>query len=75
MNNNNNNKINTKTVIIGAGVSGISTAVNLLKNNYDDFLIFEAMDRIGGRCHTLNYDESFIELGAQVKNYRIISPD
>lgn len=43
----------TKTVIIGAGISGISAAVNLLKNSYDEFLIFEANDRIGGRIHTI----------------------
>ncbi len=59
--------INTKTVIIGAGVSGISAAVHLLKNNYTEFLIFEAMDRTGGRCHTVNYEKSFLEFGAQVK--------
>lgn len=44
---------NTKTVIIGAGISGISAAVNLLKHGYTDFLIFEANDRIGGRCYTI----------------------
>lgn len=47
--------VHTKTVVIGAGVSGISTAVSLLKNGYTDFLIFEALDRIGGRCHTIDY--------------------
>lgn len=47
--------VHTKTVVIGAGVSGISTAVSLLKNSYTDFLIFEALDRIGGRCHTFDY--------------------
>lgn len=36
-----------KTVIIGAGVSGVSAALNLLKNSYQDFLILEADNRIG----------------------------
>ena len=45
--------LSTKTVIIGAGISGISAAVNLLKHSYDEFLIFEANDRIGGRIHTI----------------------
>ena len=61
------NIVNTKTVIIGAGVSGISTAVNLLKKNYNDLLIFEALDRIGGRVNTIDYGDSFLEIGAQVK--------
>ncbi len=46
--------IYTSTVIIGAGISGLSAAVNLLDNNYDDFYVLEALDRIGGRCHTLS---------------------
>ena len=36
-----------KTVIIGAGVSGITASVNLLNNDYEDFLIIEVDDRIG----------------------------
>jgi cation diffusion facilitator CzcD-associated flavoprotein CzcO len=44
-----------KTVIIGAGMSGISTAINLLDNNYKDFAIYEAQDRIGGRIDTRIY--------------------
>ena len=63
----NNDYIYTKTVIIGAGVSGISTATNLLKNGYNEFLIYEALDRFGGRCHSVNYENSFIEYGAQVE--------
>ena len=39
--------LRTKTAIIGSGMSGLSTAVNFLKNNYQDFLIVEAEDRIG----------------------------
>lgn len=46
------NILYTKTVIVGAGVSGISAAINLLDNEYKDFLIFEALERIGGRVHT-----------------------
>ena len=57
--------INTKTVIIGAGVSGISTAVQLLQQNYKDFLVFEALERIGGRVNTIDYGNGFLENGAQ----------
>jgi monoamine oxidase len=41
------------TVIVGAGMSGISAAIHLLDNNYTDFLIFEASDRIGGRINNI----------------------
>lgn len=35
-----------KTVILGAGFAGISAGVNLLKNNYDQFVIFEGLEVI-----------------------------
>ena len=57
--------INVKTVIIGAGMSGISAGVKLLENNYRDFLVFEALERIGGRICTFNTDNGYLELGAQ----------
>ena len=47
-------------------MSGISAATNLLNKNYEDFLVYEALDRVGGRCYTLDYGTSFIEYGAQV---------
>jgi monoamine oxidase len=55
-----------RTAIIGSGVAGMSCANNLLKNDYDDFLIFEALDRIGGRVFTIEHENSFLEIGAQV---------
>jgi spermine oxidase len=51
---------NYKTVIIGAGISGISAAIHLLDNNYDNFVIYEAQDRIGGRINTIEYG-NFVE--------------
>jgi monoamine oxidase len=50
--------INTGTVIIGAGMSGIAAALNLLQNNYENFLIFEALERIGGRFCTVQNGKS-----------------
>ena len=44
--------IESKLVIIGAGISGLSAAVKLLDNGVGDFLIFEALERIGGRICT-----------------------
>ena len=57
--------INTKTAIIGSGMSGISTSMDLLKAGYKDFLVFEALNRVGGRINTINYEDSFLENGAQ----------
>ena len=67
-----NNFLNVKTIIIGSGIAGISCSLNLLKNNYYDFILCEALDRIGGRIHSIDYENSFLEIGAQVKYYSFI---
>ncbi len=54
-------------IIIGAGISGISTAYHLLLNNFDGkILILEGRDRIGGRIsgQKTRFDGQQIELGA-----------
>lgn len=43
-----------KTVILGAGLSGIYAGYLLTKKGDDDFIILEARDRIGGRIETFN---------------------
>ena len=48
--------LKTRTVIIGAGVSGLAAANNLLNNGYTDFVVIEALDRIGGRIFTTKQD-------------------
>ena len=40
------NIIRVKTIIIGAGISGISAAINLLENTYDEFIIYESLEVI-----------------------------
>ncbi|MCE0721700.1 MULTISPECIES: flavin monoamine oxidase family protein [Legionella] len=51
------------TIIIGAGVSGL-TAAKQLHQAHQDVLIIEAKDRLGGRVHT-DYNWGFaIDLGA-----------
>ncbi|XP_026805812.1 spermine oxidase-like isoform X1 [Rhopalosiphum maidis] len=52
-------------IIIGAGVAGIAAATKLLKNNFKNFIILEAENRIGGRIQTLPFGDGHIELGAQ----------
>lgn len=47
-------KIDYKYIIIGAGVSGLTTAYYLLQNRETNFIILEGRDRIGGRVLTKN---------------------
>ena len=43
-----------KILIIGAGMAGLSAANHLLKNAEPDFMIVEALERIGGRIVSVN---------------------
>lgn len=52
--------IHSKYIIVGAGLSGLTTAYHLAKNGEEDFIILEARDRIGGRILT----KDDIDLGA-----------
>ncbi|ELU04138.1 hypothetical protein CAPTEDRAFT_93558 [Capitella teleta] len=51
--------------IIGGGLAGLSAAAELRKQGFRDVTILEARDRTGGRIHTKQYEEKFIEMGAQ----------
>lgn len=53
-------KCHTKYVIVGAGLSGLTTAYQLLKSGINDFIILEGNNKIGGRINT----ENGIDLGA-----------
>uniref|UniRef100_A0A336MCA5 CSON015070 protein n=1 Tax=Culicoides sonorensis TaxID=179676 RepID=A0A336MCA5_CULSO len=53
-----------KIIIIGAGISGLSSGVHLLQNNISDFLILEARNRIGGRIISIDMGGKKVELGA-----------
>ncbi|KAF7382464.1 hypothetical protein HZH68_015383 [Vespula germanica] len=54
-----------RIVIVGAGASGIAAASKLYENGFENILILEAQDRIGGRIHTIQFGEYLIDLGAQ----------
>ena len=43
-------------VIIGAGIAGLSAARALIRGGITDLLLVEALDRIGGRIHTVTLD-------------------
>ncbi|XP_075223228.1 spermine oxidase-like [Lycorma delicatula] len=54
-----------KLIIVGAGISGIGAATKLLRNNFSDFVILEASNRLGGRIFTAPFGDFLIEYGAQ----------
>lgn len=54
------------TIVIGAGVSGLTAAYDLAQAK-QDVLVLEARDRIGGRTHTSTDFADFpVELGAEL---------
>ena len=56
---------NQSVVIIGAGVAGLAAATELRANGFDDVVVLEARDRIGGRVWTDTIGDGFpIDLGA-----------
>lgn len=61
--------LQSKIVIIGAGAAGISAASKLLEYGYQNIVVLEAEDRIGGRILTEYYDsdnEKYLEMGSQM---------
>ncbi|MCQ2914159.1 MAG: FAD-dependent oxidoreductase [Alphaproteobacteria bacterium] len=44
--------------IIGAGLSGLSTAYYALNKGYKDIIVFEASNHVGGRCYSF-FDKAF----------------
>ena len=61
-----------RVVIVGAGLTGLSTALNLLENRNEQqgkhlqITIIEARDRVGGRTHTEQIESELFELKASV---------
>lgn len=53
----------SKVLIIGGGLSGLSLAYLLKKDNYD-VQILEANDRLGGRIYTKKINNTKVEMGA-----------
>ncbi|KAH7642674.1 peroxisomal n-acetyl-spermine/spermidine oxidase-like protein [Dermatophagoides farinae] len=54
-----------RIAIIGAGIAGIYAARTLHHNGFDDIIIFEASNRIGGRIWSMKHGDDYVELGAQ----------
>ncbi|CDW71593.1 amine oxidase [Stylonychia lemnae] len=52
-------------VIIGAGISGLGAANHLKEQGYENVLVLESQDRVGGRISSQNLsDEVVVDLGA-----------
>ncbi|KAK4372144.1 hypothetical protein RND71_007528 [Anisodus tanguticus] len=51
-------------IIVGAGISGLTTAKVLSENGLDDVVILEAADKIGGRIRKEEFGGVMVELGA-----------
>jgi monoamine oxidase len=41
--------------IIGAGIAGLAAAQKLYANGFNDVIVLEATNRIGGRIHTIPF--------------------
>lgn len=56
-----------KVVIIGSGAAGVSAAVKLEEFGFEDFIVLEASDRIGGRVCSKSVRDGGprVEIGAQ----------
>ncbi|XP_034652951.1 spermine oxidase [Drosophila subobscura] len=57
--------LDRKIVVIGAGASGIACATKLLEYGFQNVLVVEAEERVGGRIHTIPFGDNVIDLGAQ----------
>ncbi|MFC0472444.1 flavin monoamine oxidase family protein [Halalkalibacter kiskunsagensis] len=59
------NKKKVDIVIVGAGLAGLTAALELKKHNYS-YVVLEARSRLGGRIHsTISSDGVTVDLGAQ----------
>lgn len=52
--------VKVDTLIIGAGPSGLSAAYRLQSNGFDDFLILELSNEVGGLCRSIVSDNGAI---------------
>lgn len=53
-----------KIVVVGAGLSGLTTAYRLHEKGFD-VAVYEAKERVGGRVFTVNIQGHLVELGGQ----------
>ncbi|TKR61844.1 hypothetical protein L596_028899 [Steinernema carpocapsae] len=61
---------NASIAIIGAGFAGLSAVGRLRELAFEDITIFEALNRYGGRVHSIPYGKGRLQQGAQWVNGR-----
>ncbi|XDV30052.1 hypothetical protein PO909_033051 [Leuciscus waleckii] len=56
---------NAKVVVVGSGFAGLAAAAKLVEAGFENVLVLEAKERVGGRAHTTKpFSENVIEVGA-----------
>lgn len=55
---------NIRIAILGGGPAGLAAGMNLEKKGYDNYTIFERLDRVGGKCCSPVYNDRHYEMGA-----------
>ncbi|XP_029660903.1 spermine oxidase-like [Formica exsecta] len=55
----------TRVVIVGAGIAGLAAAKTLEDAKFTDYLLLEAQDVVGGRIHSVSWNNDWIDCGAQ----------
>lgn len=68
--------IETEVVIVGGGISGLSSAYTLYQGGVNNTVVLEAKETIGGRCRSIQRESGpgIIELGATWIN-NVTQPD
>ncbi len=55
---------NIRIAIVGGGPAGLSAAMYLEKKGYDNYVIYEKTDHVGGKCHSPVCNGKRYEMGA-----------
>ena len=59
----------SSVLIIGAGFAGLGTAIRLLQNGIDDFIILERRDRVGGTWRDNTYPGAACDIPSVLYSY------
>jgi Flavin containing amine oxidoreductase len=54
----------SRICVVGAGAAGLSAAHYLLERGYKNVTVLEAAERIGGKCHSIDFQGRTFDLGA-----------
>lgn len=54
----------TRIAILGGGPAGLGAAMYLEKKGYENYVVYEKTDHVGGKCHSPKHDGKRYEMGA-----------